>query len=341
MATNKNARLRYEALDKCFSNFSRKFYIEDLQKACYNYLTEQLSIETTVSKRQVYSDIEEMKTSPNMAAPIEAYQDGQRKYYRYSSPGFSIVDLTDGELIELESTINMLTSFRGMPQFDWMHDIIAKLKKKYKVKGTTKNVISFDSNIDLKGIDHFKELFGYIINEQPIRVTYAPFIKPSFDATIHPYYLKQYNNRWFLLGYNNEYKDISVFALDRIVNLDTVNIPFIEDTIIEDPEDYFYYILGASLPKEATPQKVVLQFSQHRYPYAVAKPIHPTQRTNDADRTITLEIIPNRELEAVILSFGKDIEVIEPQQLRESIASVITESYKKYEVLKNGCKSPL
>ena len=127
----------------------------------------------------------------------------------------------------------------------------------------------------------------------------------------------------------------------RIVNLDTVNIPFIEDTIIEDPEDYFYYILGASLPKEATPQKVVLQFSQHRYPYAVAKPIHPTQRTNDADRTITLEIIPNRELEAVILSFGKDIEVIEPQQLRESIASVITESYKKYEVLKNGCKSPL
>ena len=114
MATNKNARLRYEALDKCFSNFSRKFYIEDLQKACYNYLTEQLSIETTVSKRQVYSDIEEMKTSPNMAAPIEAYQDGQRKYYRYSSPGFSIVDLTDGELIELESTINMLTSFRGM-----------------------------------------------------------------------------------------------------------------------------------------------------------------------------------------------------------------------------------
>ena len=72
LATNKHARLRYEALDKCFSNFSRKFFIEDLQKAVCDYLYAQLSEKKTVSKRQIYSDIQEMKTSPNMSAPIEA-----------------------------------------------------------------------------------------------------------------------------------------------------------------------------------------------------------------------------------------------------------------------------
>ena len=60
------------ALDKCFSNFSRKFFIEDLQKAVCDYLYAQLSEKKTVSKRQIYSDIQEMKTSPNMSAPIEA-----------------------------------------------------------------------------------------------------------------------------------------------------------------------------------------------------------------------------------------------------------------------------
>ena len=87
LATNKNARLRYEALDKCLSNFSRKYYIEDLQKACCEYLTKELSTDTTVSKRQVYADLKEMETSPSMQAPIKAYQDGQRKYYRYSHEG--------------------------------------------------------------------------------------------------------------------------------------------------------------------------------------------------------------------------------------------------------------
>ena len=126
MATNKNARLRYEALDKCLSNFSRKFYIEDLEQACCDYLTRELSKYTTVSRRQIYADWKGMEFSPSMHAPIKAYQDGQRKYYRYAQEGFSIFDLTDDELTGLEATVNMLSSFRGMPQFDWMTDIIGK-----------------------------------------------------------------------------------------------------------------------------------------------------------------------------------------------------------------------
>ena len=126
MASNKNARLRYEALDKCLSNFSRRYYIEDLQKACCDFLSKELSMATTVSKRQIYADLKEMELSPSMQAPIVAYQDGQRKYYRYSKEGFSIVDLTDDELLGLDATVNMLASFRGMPQFDWMTDIMGQ-----------------------------------------------------------------------------------------------------------------------------------------------------------------------------------------------------------------------
>lgn len=340
MATNKNARLRYEALDKCLSNFSRRYYIEDLQKACCDFLSKELSMTTTVSKRQIYVDLKEMELSPSMQAPIVAYQDGQRKYYRYSKEGFSIVDLTDNELLGLDATVNMLSSFRGMPQFDWMTDIIRKLKKKYKVSENQRNILSFDSNVDLRGIDRFKELFNFIINEQPIKITYEPFGKPAFDAEIHPYYLKQYNNRWFILGYNPEYKDISVFALDRIKKVDSLNIDFIQDTIIEDPFDYFFDVIGTTIPNHGEVERVVLKFSPKRYQYVLAKPIHHTQKTDDNTLTATIEVIPNKELEAIILGFGKDVEVLEPEHLRNEIIEIMKESCKKYGLLKNDCKSP-
>lgn len=341
MASNKNARLRYEALDKCLSNFSRRYYIEDLQKACCDFLSKELSMATTVSKRQIYADLKEMELSPSMQAPIVAYQDGQRKYYRYSKEGFSIVDLTDDELLGLDATVNMLASFRGMPQFDWMTDIIRKLKKKYKVSENQRNILSFDSNVDLRGIDRFKELFNFIINEQPIKITYEPFGKPAFDAEIHPYYLKQYNNRWFILGYNPEYKDISVFALDRIKKVDSLNIDFIQDTIIETPFDYFFDVIGTTIPNHGEVEKVVLKFSPKRFQYVLAKPIHHTQKTDDNTLTATIEVIPNKELEAIILGFGKDVEVLEPEHLRNEIIEIMKESCKIYGLLKNDCKNPL
>lgn len=340
MATNKNARLRYEALDKCFSNFSRKFFIEDLQEACARYLFQEGCDHTEVSKSQIYADIRFMKNSPSMAAPIKAQWDGQRRYYRYTEEGFSIVDLTDEELTELETTVKMLASFKGMPQFDWMFDIVNKLKKKYKVRGEAKSFLSFDSNIDLQGLDNFKAIFGYIANEQPIAIVYEPFNKPQFTAVLHPYFLKQYNNRWFLLGLNDEFKKISVFAIDRIISIEPAQAKFIPDHYIVDPEDYFYNVIGVTIPKEQNPVNVVLRFSEHRYPYVKAKPIHATQRINDQECTVAINVVLNKELVSTILSFGDDVEVVEPEQLRNDVATILLSSCKKYGLVKNDSTSP-
>lgn len=342
MATNKNARLRYEALDKCLSNFTRKFYIEDLQRAVCQYLSDQLSENVSVSVRQIYQDLKDMEKTSGMNAPIMAYKDGsRRKYYRYSDPGFSIVDLTDNELTELETTVRMLASFRGMPQFDWMADIINKLKKKYKVKGSDKTVISFDSNIDLVGIDLFKELFSFIVKEQPINLTYQPYDQAEDHCVFHPYFLKQYNNRWYVLGYTEKYKDISVFAIDRIKSVEPCDkdVKFIQDTLIGDPLDYFYDVIGITVPKDEKIEKVVLRFSPKRFRYVASKPLHNSQIQNKTENTITLRVMPNKELIQTILSFGKDVEILEPQHLREEIASIYKEAYEKNSVLKFGCKS--
>lgn len=60
MPTNKNAQLRYQIIDKCLSNWSRRYYIEDLVDACnealylYNGETKD---GCGVKKRQVQEDL--------------------------------------------------------------------------------------------------------------------------------------------------------------------------------------------------------------------------------------------------------------------------------------------
>jgi len=64
-------------------------------------------------------------------------------------------------------------------------------------------IIAFDQNIDLKGIGFLGELFNAILFKRVLKIKYKSFTNEQFEnQTIHPYYLKQYNNRWFLFGKN-------------------------------------------------------------------------------------------------------------------------------------------
>ena len=137
---------------------------------------------------------------------------------------------------------------------------------------------------------------------------------------------------------NDEYRNITNLALDRIVRFEQVSTPFIENTIIEDFDDYFYDIVGVSFPPDGKVEKVLLQFSKRRFPYIVSKPIHGSQKTiSPTEGLISLDVIPNRELESIILSFGDDVEVLAPLSLRDAIATKIKNSSTKYEPMQNDC----
>lgn len=348
MPINKHALIRYRALDKCFSNFARRYYIEDLIQACNEALYSHTGDERYgdplrpgISRRQVLVDIDFMESEAGWAALIDRIKDGRRVYYRYEDPEYTINNqpITDEEMAKLRETMLMLSRFKGMPQFEWMESLLTNLEDKFHLQGFSDSVISMDGNEYAAGIEHLSPLFNAIVNKTPLLIEYKTFDGKEFKWEIHPYHIKQYNNRWFLIGLNNdEYHNISTVALDRIVNFEQLHRSFIENTIIEDFDDYFYDIVGVSFPPDAKVEKVVLKFSAHRFPYIQAKPIHGSQRTlSENDGTIQLNIIPNRELESIILSFGDDVEVLLPSSLRNAIATKIKKSCKKYETMQNDC----
>lgn len=339
MPTNKNAQLRYQILDRCFSDFKRKYTIEDLIDKVNDSLYDLTGKE--VKLRQIREDIKYMRDRVTYDAPIKAYPmaSGKQCYYRYEDPNFTIYnnDMSIEEVNNLRSTIQMLGRYRGTPANAWLEEVISNLECRFGVKANAENLIYFEQNDKLQGLEHLSGIIDATVNHQPIELHYCSFKGHEFKTVCHPYYVKQYNNRWFLFGWNEKFHSLGNYALDRIISFKKVDTPFIKNNQI-DFDTYFKDIIGVTVPKEDIPtETIVLRFSKERFPYVVSKPIHPSQTVNKEEHTITIKVKPNHELTQVIFSFMPDVEVLSPESLRKEIMQKIEENLKKYLSVQNDC----
>lgn len=339
MASNKHAQIRYKVLDDCFSNFRRKFYFNDLLERCNEALRELYGEDHSgIKTRTLRSDISYMRDRAGEAGvEIEVLEDGNGNYYRYSEKDFSIYKhgLGEDDLAQLKETIMMLQRFNGMPNFDWMSELVVKLEDKLNLRGASQSVVGYEENKSYTGLDWFQDLFDAIINKTVLRITYTTFSQITYEWIIHPYYIKEYNNRWFLFGLNEENNAIYNIPLDRIEDLEQVNKEYIHSST--DFEKHLEDVIGVSvLPLEK--EAIQLKFSEHRFPYVMTKALHASQRIVDIDNhIIEISVIPNNELDALILSFGKDIEVLSPASYRNKIYGLIKEAVEKYSTVQIDC----
>jgi predicted DNA-binding transcriptional regulator YafY len=335
MAVNKNALVRYQTLDKCFRNSGRKFFIDDLVEACSEAILAHDPSSSGIQKRQIQYDINFMKSETGWSAPIESYKDGKKNYYRYDDPDFSInkQPLNDSEAEQIRSALHILSRFQGMPQFNWVSEMIPKLEQKFQLNTNSAHIISFDSNEYLTGIEHLGPLFDYILNKRTLEITYKSFKSENAQTfVIHPYHLKQYNNRWFLFGLNSEFKSIYNLPLDRIIEIQESKVKYLENEDINFNE-YFEDIIGVTKPAEKKVEKIILKFTAEQAPYILTKPIHGSMKKISNDESgllVSIEVIPNFELEKLILSFGDSVKVLEPLLLREKIITKLNSTIDSY-----------
>jgi len=334
MATNKNATIRYQTLDRCFRNPGRKYFIEDLAEACNNSLLDIDPNSSGIKRRQIFDDIKFMRDSQGFDAPIESYKDGKKAYYRYSNSAYSINSqpLNEREAQQLKESLMTLSRFKGLPQFEWVEEMKARLEVNFRLKNQDK-VIEFEENQYLTGKEHIGALYDAITTKQVLSIKYHPFKREeSIQIVLHPYFLKQYNNRWFLFGKTSDAKNITTVALDRIENIQPVHEVFLSNAEI-DFEEYFEDVVGVSVPFDDNVEKVILKISAESWPYVKTKPIHGSQKVKEQTSNYTcveLQVIPNFELEALILSHGERIEVISPETLRQRIKQRIFNLNEKY-----------
>ncbi len=335
MATNKHAQIRYKVLDSCFRNTGRNYSFEDLMDSCNNALAEIDPKSGGISVRTLRDDIAFIESDAGWSADIERVKAGKKSYYRYRDPNFSINNqpLNQTELTQINSALEIISRFNGMPQFAWVNEIVTKINNGFEMQDNTSSIISFDSNQYLKGIEHLGELFNAINSSKAIKMVYRPFKSDhDIDLVLHPYYLKQYNNRWFLFGLNDKYKSISNMALDRIVSFETITLKFIKNKSINFNE-YFEDIIGVTMPDKGKLVKIELLFTNEEAPYVLTKPIHGSQKKKKHDENgliLTIEVIPNIEFEKLILSFGDKVKVISPKKISDLFKSKYISASKLY-----------
>lgn len=265
-------------------------------------------------------------------AKIISRRVGRHLYYSYETENYSIykIPLNDDEFAQITQTLSILSRFEGMPQFEWLDEI----KSALNIKISSDPIVGFDENIDLKGRDYFAQLFSAINNKQPLVLTYKNFKRNiNQQFIVHPYYLKQFNRRWFLIGFSENIGRLSLFAFDRIEDITTSNCKYIPNTKYNF-KDYFDDMIGVTRIDHTDIETVRIWVSANRWPYVATKPLHGTQRIISKDVSgviIQIQVYINKELEQLILSFGKDFKVLEPESLKQTIAQQFCEALKNYQ----------
>ena len=332
MSTNKHAQIRYIALDKCFSNFGRKYYIEDLVKACNNAIYDSTGKQEGVRKRQVYEDIKFMESHAGYHIELERFKDGRKIFFKYRDRDYSINKsrLNEVEVNQINEVLFTLSRFKGMPQFEWVDEISSRLQSLSRQDDV--KIIDFEQNQFLKGLEYITPLFNAVFFKRVLEIKYLSFKGDSeISHIIHPYYLKQYNLRWFLFGFNEREFKISNQALDRIISIKEVDYEYKPNTEI-DFNEYFDDVIGVTiLPKPL--EQVRLLVTNDLWPYIKTKPIHGSQKqpqfTPDGV-IIELELIINYEFIAVLLSYGERLKILSPKILIDNVKGKLKKMVENY-----------
>ncbi|MGY5353682.1 helix-turn-helix transcriptional regulator [Wenyingzhuangia sp. IMCC45467] len=334
MATNKNAIIRYQALDKCFRNTGKRYAMNDLIEACNQALYDFNGTTDGIKRRQVYDDINFMKSEQGYGVELTITKEGRTAYYRYSSPDFSINNqpMNETEAQQLKEALLTLNRIKGMPQFGWVEELTLKLEKDFDFHETPREILGFENNPYLKGLEHLNTLFNAILYEKVLLIDYQSFRKNDIEVfSMHPQYLKQYNNRWFVLGTNSKHQPVTTLAIDRIVAIkESKEVYEVSDI---DFTERYEDIIGITRGLDNEVTKITLQANKSLASYMLTSPMHGSQKNgelNEDGLTFSLEVIPNYELEQQILSYGEALKVIAPADFVNKIKDRIKASLKNY-----------
>lgn len=334
MPVNKNASFRYRVLNTCFQNKMRQFSLEDLVDKVSEQLSEHIGIDKGVSKRQIQEDISIMRSLPprGFDAPIIC----KNGFYFYENPDYSIDQnpLNNDDVVNLKEAIAILKQFPGLPYFENITQVINKLQASIS---PDVDFIEFEKNINVFGSNLIDPLLNAIKEKKVIDVKYQPFNKESLPiSTVHPYLLKEYRNRWFLLGLNDVRNETSIYALDRILTFDVNTKIEYKSNNKWSSEDYFKNIVGVTLPPDSKIQTIEIRCSQKIKGYILTKPLHPSQQVmkDGSDEFIILiKLIPNYEFISLILGFGSEVHIIKPRELSMKIINSLKSTLKEYDTI--------
>ena len=355
MPANKNAMTRYMILDELLSNRYHDYSLDDLTEEVNRRLSELFFDSNGVVRRTIEKDIDYIENEGPFMADIErrwvSYVNKEtgkttpKKCLRYKKPGFSIFkkELTDDEKYLLREALSLLGQFDGLPNLEALEQLRQGLQLPYDSRHTP--IISFTKN-PLENSSLLGELFTAISQKQVVELHYHTFAARDVikHITFHPYLLKEYNRRWFVIGAADSDLKILNFSLDRLNKV----VPLTMHGYIEPSEELlerFEDIIGVTYIDESPIYQIIFWASEDEKDYIKTKPIHESQRNLPSGQSSQLreehtylrggdffriDCKRNYELIRELMSFGAGVIVLSPKEIRDDIKKRIGEMAVSY-----------
>ena len=335
MPVNKEAFLRYRILDRMLQNKARPYpSMDDLIDELEEKLGKSFSIST------IQKDIKSMKEDELLAykAPIKFHRAHQGYYY--TDPNFSITQVPLGEedLDAIEFAAMVLQQFKDVKLFAEFGSAVDKIFNAVNVSSIleedeVEQMIHFEKVPYYKGSEWIAPILEKIKHRKPIILSYKRFeADSSKDHELHPILLKEYRNRWYLIAMLEKNNHIVIYALDRVLKIEELNVPYRFHPHFS-AKNYFKHAYGITTFEEE-PSEIILESTLVQANYIKTQALHHTQKIvkETADKVqFSLKVGITPELIMDLLSYGEGVKVIQPESLRNELKKRLEGALKHYQ----------
>lgn len=269
----------------------------------------------------------------------EVNSDRRKRTYCYREKGFRAMGylnngMTNGEFRNLKKAIEKMAGALDERVFTEIEfTLLSRIEADYK-KGI--NRVQYEDNKWLKGREYRPVIYRAIREQKILHIVYQSFGGRETTFDIHPYLLKQYNDRWYVFGLkegtDNPYW---IVPLDRIVKEPVDKGQYIE-TCPVDYLQYFNDIVGVSKSKKDRPRHIMIKIDDiDAWGRITTKPLPSQREIEPFDKTagygrISLNLIVNEELLSKIRSWGEHVVIESPQFVRKRMRDTLCKMLSMY-----------
>jgi predicted DNA-binding transcriptional regulator YafY len=285
-----------------------------------------------ISKRTIEGDIFVMRKDPllDFKAPI-VYNHSYRAYI-YSDPDYSIdkFPVNADEVQTLRFAATILKQFKHIDYLSQFEGTVQKIVNAIDNGGLSgdgpdMSFVQFEKSPLIRGTEYLQELIDYISDKKVIRIKYRKFDSDkAADYVLHPYLLKEYRNRWYVVGYHEEGRIFKIFGLERIEEI----TPLVMKTYLTkvvDFDRFFCNSIGITRYDEK-PEDIQIAFSPRQSRYLATQPLHPSQALVKEENgwfIFKFHLVPTPEFIATLLGWAEEIEVLKPAKFRREFSAKI------------------
>lgn len=151
---------------------------------------------------------------------------------------------------------------------------------------------------------------------------------------VDPYFLKESQQRWYLVAIDHKDKKLKCFGLDRILNLDISSTRFHKNLKLNVPE-LFRQSFGIWNDPETPVEEIVLRYDSLDGSFIKSLPLHSSQKVvaeDDNSLTVSLHLRITNDFVMAVLSRSRSVEVIKPLHLRQRIHEILKQALDRNRV---------